>query len=338
MRASRLLSVLLLLQSRGRMSAQALAKESGVSVRTILRDIEHLGESGVPVTAERGRTGGFSLLDGWRTRLTGLTSHEAQALFMGGLPGPAKELGLGEALASAQLKLLATLPEGWQHDARRVGARFHLDPVPWYRSAARANHLPAVSGAVWDERRLKVRYESWAGVVERTLEPLGLVLKAGEWYLVARPGAGRGSEPRTYRLSNILDLVVDDVRFARPAAFDLAAYWAESTARFEREIQRGTAVVRATSRGLKQLRATGAAVAAAIDAARLEKDRAGRFRVEIPIESVEHAAATLLPLGAEVEVLEPVALRARLVAMAEAVLRAYGASERSARTSSNRKS
>lgn len=337
MRASRLLSVLLLLQSRGRMSAQALAKESGVSVRTILRDIEHLGESGVPVTAERGCAGGFSLLDGWRTRLTGLTSHEAQALFMGGLPGPAKELGLGEALASAQLKLLATLPEGWQHDARRVGARFHLDPVPWYRSAARANHLPAVSGAVWDERRLKVRYESWAGVVERTLEPLGLVLKAGEWYLVAR-SSGRGTEPRTYRLSNILDLVVDGARFERPAAFDLAAYWAESTARFEKEIQRSTAVVRATARGLKQLRATGAAAAAAIDAARLTKGRVGRFRVAIPIESVEHAATTLLPFGAEVEVLEPAALRARLVSMAEAVLRAYGAGGRTAMTSSRRKS
>ncbi len=329
MRASRLLSVLLLLQSRGRMSAQALAKESGVSVRTILRDIEHLGGSGVPITAERGRTGGFELLDGWRTRLTGLTSHEAQALFMGGLPGPAKELGLGEALASAQLKLLATLPEGWQHDARRVGARFHLDSLPWYRSAARANHLPAVSGAVWDERRLKVRYESWAGVVERTLEPLGLVLKAGEWYLVARPAhrpsAGRGTEPRTYRLSNVLELVASDERFERPAAFDLAAFWKESTARFEREIQRGTAVVKATARGLKQLRATSAAIATAIDAARPRRGRGGRFLIQVPIESVEQAASAFLPLGGEVEVLEPAALRSRLLARAKAVLRRYGA-------------
>lgn len=320
MRASRLLSVLLLLQSRGRMSARSLASELGVSVRTILRDVDHLGEAGVPVTTERGRLGGFSLMEGWRTRLTGLTSNEARALFLAGLPGPARELGLGEALASAQLKLLATLPDGWQRDARRVGGRFHLDPVPWYRSATRSDHLSTVSDAVWNERRLFVRYGGWKGIVERTIDPLGLVLKAGEWYLVARSGG----EPRTYRLSSILDLAVREGSFSRPTSFDLVTYWAESTARFEREIYRGTAVVRTTRAGLKRLRGWSAPVAAAVEVATTAPHRRGLVRVTVPIESVERAAPEILRMGPDVEVLEPVELRERVAAVAAAVATLHG--------------
>src|SRR5215468_273214 len=126
MRASRLLSLLILLQMRGRMSAEALAAEFEVSVRTIYRDVDQLSAAGVPVYAERGRDGGFALLDGWRTRLTGLTPSEAQSLFLAGLPGPASELGLGEVMRAAQLKLLAALPADWQADARRMSSRFHL--------------------------------------------------------------------------------------------------------------------------------------------------------------------------------------------------------------------
>src|SRR5687768_8406307 len=201
MRASRLLSTLMLLQSHGRMSAQALADALEVSVRTVYRDVDELSAAGVPVWAERGRQGGFQLQPGWRTRVDGLTGPEAQAMFLGGLPGPAAQLGLGEAMASAQLKLMAALPADWREDARRVSSRFHLDPIDWYRGPAAADHLPAIAQAVWQERRIAVRYESWKGVVERTLEPLGLVLKAGVWYVVA---AVAGNDARTYRLSNIL--------------------------------------------------------------------------------------------------------------------------------------
>ena len=146
MRAGRLLSILMLLQSRGRMSAQALADEVEVSVRTIYRDIEQLGAAGIPITVTRGAGGGFELLEGWRTRLTGLTPHEAQAIFLAGVPGPAAELGLGPSMASAQLKLLATLPAGWQSDAQRVSSRFHLDPLGWYQKGASVAALPAVAG------------------------------------------------------------------------------------------------------------------------------------------------------------------------------------------------
>src|SRR5512134_253691 len=179
MRASRLLSILLLLQAHGRMSAQALAAEVESSVRTVFRDVDQLSAAGVPVWAERGRNGGFQLQEGWRTKLTGLTSAEASAIFLAGLPGPAAELGLGEAMTSAQLKLLAALPADWQAGAHRVGSRFHLDPVDWFRSAEPVEHLRSVAEAVWQECRLNVRYKSWNRVSDRLVDPLGLVLKAG---------------------------------------------------------------------------------------------------------------------------------------------------------------
>jgi len=320
MRASRLLSILMLLQSRGRLSAQALADELEVSVRTVYRDVDELSASGVPVWADRGRLGGFQLQPGWRTRVDGLTAPEAQAMFLGGLPGPAAELGLGEAMASAQLKLLAALPEGWREDARRVSSRFHIDPVDWYRGPAATDHLPAIAQAVWGERRLVVRYESWKGASRRRLDPLGLVLKAGVWYVVAASG---GQAARTYRLSNILDLVVSDEGFVRPAAFDLAAYWAASTQRFEAGLYRDEAVLRVTARGLKQLRAFGQAFADAADSSARDDATAGWQRVTIPIESVEHAAEQLLRLGPDAQVLKPVALRQRLTRTIAAMAALY---------------
>jgi predicted DNA-binding transcriptional regulator YafY len=321
MRASRLLSILMLLQSRGRMSAQALAREVEASVRTVYRDIDQLSAAGVPVRVERGAAGGFELLDGWRTRLTGLTPLEAQALFMAGLPGPAAQLGLGHARASAELKLLAALPADWQADARRVGSRFHLDPVGWYQSAAQVSHLPAVADAVWSERRLAMRYESWKGVVERVIEPLGLVLKAGEWYLVAVAREGR--EPRTYRLDKILELAARAETFTRPRKFDLARFWAASLQRFEAGLYRESALVRASALGLERMRALGAALSDAVDGAKSKRDAKGWHQVTIPIESVEHAAQQLIRLGAEAEVLQPVELREKLAANARAIAAIY---------------
>jgi biotin operon repressor len=156
-----LLSILMLLQSRGRTSARALADALEVSLRTIYRDVDSLSAAGVPIYSGRGRHGGFQLREGWRTQLTGLTAGEARALFMTGLPGPAQALGLGEAAASAHLKLLATLPDEWRDDAERVGARFHLDPVDWFRASPPADHLRLVAEAVWNERRVRMTYESW---------------------------------------------------------------------------------------------------------------------------------------------------------------------------------
>ena len=324
MRASRLLSILMLLQARGRMSAQALSRELEVAVRTIHRDIDHLSASGVPVWADRGRSGGFQLQEGWRTRLTGLTEPESRALFLSGLAGPAAELGLGEAVASARLKVLATLPPDWQADAQRVGSRFHLDAVDWFHSAARTEHLAAVADAVWSERRLHIRYESWNGVRDRDVDPLGLVLKAGVWYMAARAakGAGKASDPRTYRLSSIQALTVSAEHFTAPRGFDLAAYWQESTRRFETGVYRETAVLRASPRGLRLLGQSGTAIAEAIEKTQTA-DADGWSRVIIPIESVAHAADHLINLGADAEVLQPTELRIQMRQTAAALSRLY---------------
>jgi len=318
MRASRLLTILLLLQTRGRMSAQALADELEASVRTVFRDVDQLSAAGIPVFAERGRSGGFRLQDGWRTKLTGLTTEEASAIFLAGLPGPAAELGLGEAMSSAQLKLLAALPADWQAGAQRVGARFHLDPVDWFRQAEPAEHLRAVAEAVWQERRLKIRYQSWNRGSDRLVDPLGIVLKAGNWYMVARSDG----EVRTFRLSNIRALETLEARFSRPRKFGLAKYWSASTKRFETSVYRGKAQLRVSPLGLARLRSFSAGVAASVRTASAPGPD-GWMRLTIPIESVDDAARELLRLGAEAEVLEPLELRERLKGATEKLAAIY---------------
>ncbi len=316
MRASRLLSILMLLQLRGRLTAETLAAEFEVSVRTIYRDIDQLSAAGVPVYADRGPGGGFALLDGYRTRLTGLTPPEAEALFLAGLPGPAADLGLSETMAAAQLKLLSALPAGWGADARRVAEGFHLDPVNWHRQGEPAAPvLPQVARAIWARRRLRLTYESWEKIVDRAVDPLGLVLKAGGWYLVGRVG----EDVRTYRVATIQACAELDETFERPPGFDLAAWWAGSVARFEASLPQGEARIRLTSYGARHL--TGPGRGAAIAAA---PGGDGWREVTIPVEGLDTATAQFLALGPHVEVLDPPELRARLREMAADIAARHG--------------
>ena len=158
MRASRLVQLLLLLQTNGKMTASRLAEELEVSVRTIYRDIEALSGAGVPIYAEAGPGGGVRLVDGYRTRLTGLTAEEAEALALSGLPGAASELGLGTVLAAAQLKVDAALPPELRSRAVRMRERFHLDAPGWFAREEPVPHLAALSRAVWEEQRVEIRY------------------------------------------------------------------------------------------------------------------------------------------------------------------------------------
>lgn len=318
MRASRLLAIQMLLQTRGRMSATALAQALEVSVRTLYRDIDELTAAGVPVYAERGRSGGFELLPGWKTTLTGLTPSEAQAVFLGGLAGPAADLGLDEPVRSAQLKLLAALPADWRGQAQRVSSRLHLDPVDWYREAEPPVHLAQVAQAVWEGRQLAMRYESWTRSARQVVHPLGLVLKAGTWYLVA----AREGQVRTFRVSGIGSVEVLPAACVRPRRFDLAAHWRESVRRFEASLYSARAEVAATARGLAHLRQMGAPVARALRDAKVPEGN-GRVRLHIPVESDEQAAAQLLRLAPEVEVLGPASLRSAILRRLRAMQAIY---------------
>lgn len=320
MRASRLLRIQMLLQTRGLMSAAALARSLEVSVRTLYRDIDQLSAAGVPVYAEHGRHGGFRLMDGWTTTLTGFTPAEAQAVFLSGLPGPAAQLGLGPEVGSAQLKLLSALPAHWRDDASRVAQRLHLDPLDWYRETEPVPQLAAVAAAVWAGQRLRLQYDSWKARVAREVDALGLVLKAGTWYLVAAVDGA----PRTFRVSAIHDAQAIDGRARRPRGFELARHWAESTRRFEQELFAERATVSACAQGLRLLRQQGGLVARAM--AGVQPPREGsRVRLQLPVESVEVSSALLMRLAPEVEVLAPAALRRAVVARLERAWALYAA-------------
>ena len=177
MRASRLVNLLLILQTRGGLTAAELARELEVSVRTIHRDVEALSAAGVPIYADRGPYGGIRLVDGYRTRLTGMTPDEAEALFMSGMPGPAAELGLGTVVTAARLKVLAALPTELRSRASRLVERFHLDAAGWFQTNQPVPHLATVAESVWEGRQARIEYERGDGAVTRVLGPLGLVLE-----------------------------------------------------------------------------------------------------------------------------------------------------------------
>lgn len=320
MMASRLLSILMLLQTRGRMSAAALAAEFEVSIRTIHRDIDQLSAAGVPVYADRGRTGGFQLMDGYRTKLTGLTQAEAETLFLAGLPGPAAELGLSAALSAARLKLKAALPAQMAPEAERIASRFHLDPRGWFRGAEPLAALQPVAQAVWAEKRLRLAYGRGGRVME--LDPLGLVLKGGVWYLVARAGTAI----RTYRVAVIREAEMQDEVVRRPRDFDLAAHWEAASQAYEAGLYRDQARVRLSPRGIGLLHLLGAPVEAAARASLEPPDQAGWRTCIFPIESVEDGVREIMRLGPDVEVLGPPDLREALTAALAEACALYGVS------------
>ncbi|GGT19433.1 transcriptional regulator [Nonomuraea spiralis] len=317
------MSILLMLQTRGRVTAQELADVFEVSIRTVYRDMDALSAAGVPLYGEPGHDGGYRLLGGFRTRLNGLTEGEAESLFLTGLPGAAADLGLGAIVTATQLKLMSALPAELRERAGRIAERFHLDTPSWYGEVDRTPHLTAVADAVWVGRVVRMRYFRWAEPheVTRVVEPLGLVLKAGHWYLVARSD----ERIRTYRISRILDLHVLEERFERPHRFALADYWQTYLESFDSRRHQDTATVRLSPDALKNLptlmdRAVVQAVHDTVTAA----DSDGWTQVTVPIESIDQAVSEFLRLGADVEVLAPASLRDRLTQTLTALTRIYG--------------
>ncbi len=320
MRASRLVNLLLILQTRGGLTAAELADELEVSVRTVHRDVEALSAAGVPIYAERGPYGGIRLVDGYRTRLTGMTGDEAEAIFLSGLPGPAAELGLGTVVAAARLKVLAALPNELRSRASRLVERFHLDAAGWFHASEAVPHLAEIAECVWEGRMVDISYDRGGGeVTARTIGPLGLVLKAGVWYTVALVDG----QIRTYRIARIQAITVLDAPVERPTAFDLATYWAESSAAYEREAVRQIVVVRVPEERLPRL---AAAVGwPAVDAAeRLdESDRDGWLHLRLALSWPDEIPGLFLGAGSSVEVLAPPELREHIIATAHRVLERY---------------
>ena len=315
MRASRLVAILLLLQAQGQMTAAELAGELEVSVRTIQRDLEALSAAGVPVYSERGRAGGYRLVDGYRSRLTGLDRDEAQALITFGAAGPAQELGLGQALMSARLKLAASLPAALRQQVSAAAGRFHLDAPGWFTTRPPTPHLEALATGVFGDLAVEARYRGKTGARTCRLEPLGLVLKAGHWYVIA----SEGDAVRGYRADRFEHAVASGQQFSRPPEFDLSAFWAAWRDEFERGLPVVTVTVRARSGCARRLRRVVEPSHAHEVKWDTLPDETGWVRLLLPFEKLEFAQAALLGFGADIEVLGPKELRSRMTAAATAL-------------------
>lgn len=317
MRADRLISIMLLLQVHRRLTARELAGRLEVSERTIHRDMEALSTAGIPVYAERGVGGGWSLVEGYETNLTGLSDAEIQTLFLSKPERLLTDLGLQSASESALNKLLAALPEIQRRDAEYVRQRVHVDVSSWSNTRDNIAYLPLLQEAVWQERRIKIVYELSTGpVVTPELDPLGLVAKGNTWYLVA---VYKGNNA-VYRVSRIYNACLLDEPCQRPKHFDLAAFWAESSAKFFSNLPRYPVEVLAQPETVDTLRCWRCS-GKVEHVSPPEPD--GRQRVMLIFETEEEACAECLSFGPELEVLTPYSLRQQVIDQAKATVARY---------------
>lgn len=313
MRADRLLSIMLLLEVHERMTAAELARRLEVSERTILRDMEALSGAGIPVMAERGAGGGWRLIDGYRPRLTGLTAEEVQSLFFSRPPAALSELGFQEASESAWLKLWASLGERAREQATFVQQRILIDQRGWRDSLHALTALPKLIEALWRGRRVRFDYESALHEKgERLVHPLGLVAKGSAWYLVA----SRNGELRSYRVSRVANVSVEDDASIRPDGFDLAQYWEAAASRFREQIPEVHATYRVDPRVLRWIRYRGWRVVEQVD-------EGERVRVRLRFDSEEEVVQLALAHGGDIELIEPVALRDVVREAARATVEKY---------------
>jgi predicted DNA-binding transcriptional regulator YafY len=320
MRADRLLSILLLLQIHGRMTTRELAERLGVTARTIHRDMGALSVAGVPVVADRGAAGGWSLIEEYQTRLTGLNTPEVQALALTRPPQVLADLGLEQASDAAFIKLLAALPKLGRRDAEDMRQRIFVDMTGWKSFSEETPCLNTVQDALWTDRRLKVNYQRNDGETrERTVDPLGLVAKLNIWYLVAAVDG----EPRTYRVSRMQSAEIVDEPVRRPAKFDLPAFWQQSTSDFKASLPRYAARLRVDPGYLERLRfpARYARVESVSEAD--PPDPQGWQIVAMNFENENDAVEAALSFGDRAEVLDPPELRARVIEMAGRVVMFY---------------
>ena len=322
MRADRLISMLMILQTRSKVTARELAAELEVSERTVYRDVTALSISGVPVYAERGPGGGIRLVETYRSNLTGLTREEVRALYMIGIPQPLAQLGFGSELRGAMLKLAASLPSSLKSDEALARQRIYLDPEPWGRDRKPVlmPYLQTIQQAVWQGRILHVRYELFAGPqidsLDVVLYPYGLVAKGGEWYLVARQQDHIAVLP----VDRVIAAQIQGESFSTPSDFNLESFW-KQWCRGQSGYQHAFVVRMRIHPELTTNLPTQ--IRQAMRAMDAENDEQGRVTYEIRFGSLEEARARLLRLGGAVEVVEPIALRYSLKDYAEQIIAVY---------------
>jgi predicted DNA-binding transcriptional regulator YafY len=314
MKSDRLVSLMLLLQARSRRSARALADALEVSIRTIYRDVEALSAAGVPIYAERGSNGGIVLADGYRQAIAQFSTDELHALFVTATD-PLADLGV-RGHEHALHKLEGALPDLQRRAARKARERVLLDHNRWYRTQQPAEVLAALRRAVWDERLLRMQYRDRTGAATtRVIQPLGLVSKAGIWYLIAREPQG---ELRTFRAERIVSIEELAEHFERPADFDLETYWRSSQTAMERPAEWYDAVLQVSSDALEMV--TAFWECEAIE----ESENAKTLRIRFP--SYKGAVSSIAGWGSSVRVVHPADLRDAVIEYARELLRAYSVS------------
>jgi len=320
MRADRLLSILLLLQSHRRLTARELAQRLEVSQRTILRDMEALSGSGVPVVAARGSNGGWSLLGEYQTRLTGLSAAEVQSLFLARTPRLMADLGLSRQAESAFIKLEASLSEAAHRHAEFARRHVLIDTSGWRDTGSSIACLPVLLDALWRGRQVRFIYRrELCEPAARRGHPLGLAAKGSAWYLVAQVEG----EPRTYKVSRMTDAVALEEPAERPEKFDLAEYWERSAAEFREKLPRYYATFLALPSVMRWVRYRGW---------RLESEtpEGDYIRLRLRFDVEEEALQFALGFGPAVEALEPPELRHKVRGAAEAMVRLYSDGTRAA--------
>lgn len=329
MRADRLLNILGMLQTHGKLSSKQLADKLEVSERTIHRDMEALGAAGIPVYAERGSLGGWLLPEGYRSRLTGMTAEEINALLLLETSGIVRDLGLQASAASAIGKLRSALSPAVRHDADFARQRIHVDGAGWretgdarYGDSEAASMLAVVQEAVWAERKLRIVYAGAADNANsrsedaRLIRPLGLVAKLQTWYVMAQ--IEPDGELRTFRVSRIAEANVTDEPFVRPEGFDLAASWTASLRRFKTSLPRYEAVVRIAASRWEAFRRERF-----VSVREHRQGDDGRIEADVTFDTPESARGILLGYGRLAEAVSPAELRDAVAEEARATAALY---------------
>lgn len=317
MRADRLISILLLLQNHEKMTTKALAKELEVTERTIHRDMEALSASGIPVLAERGKHGGWRLVDQYRTKLTGLKDSELKTLFLSPSFQLLSDLGFTKDWKEARRKLIAALPTTFQSQADDMWNRVHIDTDTWRQSSLELSSLSTLQQAIWEERKIKIDYEKAnKETSERMVEPLGLVAKGRTWYLIAVSNG----DIKNFRVSRIKSAELTEETLVRPLDFKLAEYWNQSKQTFVQNLPVFKVDVEVSPSIFQRLTITGRFVQVLSTST---PNTNGWIPVKLSFDTEQEAAAFVLGFGDQIRIKHPVSLIDYMTSMAESVLSLY---------------